>query len=295
VALNQNISRVRSWPASPALGGSLPASPTLEDLGNPAWIDAYHRAGGHVRAHQSLRDAQMINGEASEATQGAVMPAPNALRQLRETIRRVSGVLGQGVRDDIAKFEGIVGTNPSSYSVISQPPATEVTPTSHRQTDVVIADLQAKTSAWLDIFCPKVNQCMKGAHDAIAREDEESLAQGALSLRRALISLADQVEPPSDESRRDHTGKERPVGREQFKNRLYIYLGRRLASGQHRALALTELELIERRLSPFVRAVSRGLHADGSKDDLAQLYTTTWSVVAQVVRCAESAPSTSSR
>lgn len=51
---------------------------------------------------------------------------------------------------------------------------------------------------------------------------------------------------------------------------------------------MAELESVERRLTALVRAVAKGLHADSNVEDLAQLYATTWSVVAQVVRCAES-------
>lgn len=286
MALNPNISDSGSWPSSPTLGtGGFPASPTLEDLGDPAWIDAYRRAGGNVRIVRSTEDARRAGQIVSTASRTVGMPTPSFLRRLQDTVTKVAAVTDSGVGRDVAKIEGLLGPSTPSRPVVPIDDGASVP--ARRATDVVFADLQAKTSAWLDIFCPKVNLCMDAAHDAIRRGDEESLAHGALSLRRALVALADHVEPAGPEERRDHTGAMRQVGREQFKNRLFIYLGLRTKSKAHRALTLAELELIEDQLTPLVDAVAKGLHADSTKDDLEQLYTTTWSVIARVVQCAE--------
>jgi hypothetical protein len=284
VALSSHIPDSTSWPKSPALGVGLPASPTLEDLGNPVWIDAYRRAGGLVRTLRGAEGAHRTHLTISPTTHQPSPSPPGALKIAQEATDAVD----QGVGSDVARPQISLGgaspvgpaTNPET-----SPPASLRPPI-----DLVFAGLRHRAAAWLDIFCPKVNRCLEAAHDAIIRGDEESLAHAALSLRRGLIALADHVEPPGDEKRRDHMGNERTVGREQFKNRLYIYLGTRLESAEHRSLTLTELELVEQRLSPFVRAMGKAVHADGEKDDLNQMYATTWSVVAQVVRCAE-APS----
>lgn len=217
------------------------------------------------------------------------MPTPNFLQRLQDTAKKASAVVDPGLQRDIARLESFAETAASGNPVVAQrTERADAPPSRDGQQDVVFADLHSKASAWLDIFCPKVNRCLKGAHDAIVRGDQESLAHAALSLRRALTVLADYVEPPGTERRRDHAGKEREVGQEQFKNRLYIYLGKQL-EGNHRTLTLAELELIEHQLSPFVRAIGKAVHADSPKDDLAQVYATTWSVVAQIIRCAESA------
>jgi hypothetical protein len=288
VGLNPNIPESPSWPASPALGGGFPASPTLEDLGDPTWVEAYRRAGGHVRTLRRAEDAQVTHEIVTTAAQRVGMPTPSFLRRLQDGAKKASAAFEGGVQEYVARREELADIAAPSNPVVPTPTPAAPPPVG-READEVFADLQDKTAAWLDIFCPKVNQCLGGAHDAIARGDEESLAQGALSLRRALIALADHVEPPGENERPDHTGKLRPVGREQFKNRLYIYLGRSTRSGDHRTLTMAELERIDAQLSPFVRAVAKGLHAESTKDDLAQLYTTSWSVIAQVVRCAESA------
>jgi hypothetical protein len=288
VPLDPNIPESPSWPASPALGGGFPASPSLEDLGDPAWIEAYRRAGGQVRTLRTAEDAQRTAQIVTTAAHRVGMPTPGFLQRLQDSAKKASAVLEGGVQEYIARREELAEAAAPSDPVVPAP-TPDAPPPVGREADAVFADLQDKTAAWVDIFCPKVNQCLGGAHDAIARGDEESLAQGALSLRRALIALADHVEPPGAEERPDHTGKLRPVGREQFKNRLHIYLGRSTRSGDHRRLTMAELDRIDAQLSPFFRAVAKGLHAEAGKDDLAQLYTTSWSVIAQVVRCAEAA------
>jgi hypothetical protein len=287
MALNPTIRESQSWPRSPALvSGGFPASPTLKDLGDPVWLEAYRRSGGIVRTVQQSEDARRAGHVVSTAAQNVGVPTPNFLRRLQNTVTKVVAATDSGVARDVAKIEELLEAAPPSR-LVAPVVDDKSSVSTRRATDAVFTELQEKASAWLDIFCPKVKRCMAGAHDAIARGDAESLAHGALSLRRALVALADEVEPAGAQERPDHAGIMRSVGREQFKNRLYIYLGRRTRSRAHRALTLAELELVEDQLGPFVKAVGKGLHADSAKEDLAQLYTTTWSLIARVVQCAE--------
>jgi hypothetical protein len=153
--------------------------------------------------------------------------------------------------------------------------------------DEVLAAMQARTTGWLSVFCPGARHSLDGAKAAILRDEAESGAHAAVSLRRALAYLADSVEPPGAEEKQDHTGKLREVGPDKFKNRLHIYLGRKL-SGDGRRLALLELESTDRRLAALLAALGKAVHGESSRVELEQLYIACWSVVARTVACAES-------
>ena len=153
--------------------------------------------------------------------------------------------------------------------------------------DPVFSRIRASGIAWAETFCPPVASAMNAARDAILRGEVESLAQAGTSLRRALVGVADFVEPPGQGTRPDHTGTHLQVGREQFRNRLYIYLGKRLEGKLQRKLALANLNLVEGQLDAVVRLLNKAIHADGARADLEQLYINTWSVISHVVQCAE--------
>lgn len=276
-----------SIPISP----SWPASPTLSDLGDPEWINAYRAAGGHVRTLPSAEDATQAQHLVTRAAHRPGMPTPAFYRLLEGVREKAAAALDPGLGAELGGAQqggsaSLAERMPAPAAPISPPPA--AVPSSDFEPDQVLAELQRGAGAWLAIFSPQTNTCMRAAQEAILRGDGESRAHAALSLRRALIALADNVEPAGEGTRPDHTGELRQVGPEQFKNRLYIYLGRRLRSAHQRRLALIELESIERRLSALIRALGKALHSDSDRSELQQVYLCSWSLIAQIVCCAES-------
>jgi hypothetical protein len=165
--------------------------------------------------------------------------------------------------------------------------ANETIPNQGMEGDAVLSHMRSKAMAWGETFCPRVSEAMKAAHDAILRGDVESFAQAATSMRRALVALADYVEPPGNEKRPDHTGKLLGVGQEQFKNRLRIYLGKRVEGSSQRKHALATLDLVDEQLGAVARLLGKAIHAKGARPELDQLYITAWSVLALVASCAE--------
>jgi len=147
-----------------------------------------------------------------------------------------------------------------------------------------MAQLQERATAWLEIFCPKALTRMTAAHEALLRSGEESISHAVSSCRRALTALADVVEPPGPGTRPDHTGQERKVGRDEYKNRLLLHLGKRVTSKSGRKMSIRELELLVHRLDALVERFGKGVHDDYHHDDAAHIYFTTWVVIAEVVR-----------
>lgn len=150
--------------------------------------------------------------------------------------------------------------------------------------DEIVADLQERASAWLETFCPKAISRMSAAHDALLRGDEESMSHAVSSCRRALTALADVVEPPAPGTRSDHTGQERRVGRDEYKNRLLLHLEKRVTSKSGRKMSSRELDLLVHWLDALVDRLGKGVHDDSHYEDAAHIYYTTWGVIAEVVR-----------
>lgn len=251
MAFRKNVRQTGAFNPTPGLGlTGLPASPSLDDLADPTWIHSYRQAGGNVRTLPGNPPAHYV----AQPVRTVARPTPTFLRLLE--------------------------TSPAEET----PPAEE---TQNRHTDPLLEALAERTSAWLQIFTPKTLECLVAAREALEREGPESLAHAALSLRRGMISLADAVEPAGTEQRQDHAGVERGVSREQFKNRLVIYLGRMDLPRSQRALTLAELNLVDEQLARQARALGKGIHDHSTPDQLMQLYMTSWSVIVQVCRCAE--------
>lgn len=256
-----------------------PASPTLEDLGDPEWLAAYQAAGGHVRPARNVRGVEQAE-LVGPLIEPLSRPNPNFLRRIGQPIDPANAA---NVRPAPVGDEGAA----EMPEEMARPPgsASEPAPAS-APTDEVVAAMQARTSAWLSVFCPTAASAMEGAKAAILRAESESAAHAATSLRRALHSVADFVEPPGEGTSLDHTGTPRGVRADQYKNRLSLYLGRKL-SGDARKLALIELELTEARLKALIGGLGKAVHGESTREDIELLYCTCWSLVARIAACAE--------
>ena len=213
------------------------------------------------------------------------LPSPAFFQMLEQAQAKVAPVAkaSEEARSARAKIE-VLGGQPTARD---QQAAGEAIPAQGVEGDAVFGGLRSNAMAWAETLCPRVSRAMEAAHDAILRGDVESFAHAATSLRRALVALADYVEPSGDEERPDHTGALLEVGREQFKNRLRIYLGKRMGSSLQRKHALATLDLWDEQLAAVTRLLGKAIHADAARPELDQLYIMAWAVLIQVVDCAE--------
>jgi len=235
-------------------------------------LDDYTRS--HEAGHQPIvRNASDV---IERPTRGMRSKTTEIVEQMERHQRRMELAFGSvaPVEEPIPGLDG---------SLIRPLPAIPPQP----PRDEVMAQLQERATAWLEIFCPKALTRMTAAHEALLRSDEESISHAVSSCRRALTALADVVEPPAPGARPDHTGQERKVGRDEYKNRLVLHFGKRVTSKSGRKMNNRELELAHR-LDALVERLGKGVHDDYHYDDAAHIYFTTWGLIAEVVRFSES-------
>ena len=113
------------------------------------------------------------------------------------------------------------------------------------------------------------------------------MSHAASSCRRALVALADAVEPPGPGTRLDHTGQPRKVDRDAYKNRLLLFVGKRMTSASARKMSEREFDLLVHRLDALVDQLGKGVHDDHTYAEAAHIYLTTWAVVSEIVHIAE--------
>ncbi len=127
---------------------------------------------------------------------------------------------------------------------------------------------------------------LQKAAQFIDSSDPEDLSLLLTEVRRAIKAAADYFCPPTDKPVKCSDGEERPLGDEQYLNRLHEYLSRTFDKSSSRDLLTAEL----RYLAAFVRRLnevaSKGVHAHVSateaKQGLLGLYTFLYNVISRL-------------
>jgi hypothetical protein len=107
----------------------------------------------------------------------------------------------------------------------------------------------------LEDLNPRLFNSLGSAVVALGRaRTEEDVAQAAISGRRFLEQLADVLFPPREKSYNN-----RPVGKQQYKNRLWAFI----TDNIHEA---ARVKLVGKELDRLVDEFNAGLHGDGTKE-----------------------------
>jgi hypothetical protein len=94
------------------------------------------------------------------------------------------------------------------------------------------------------------------------------------------------VYPPSDTAIRDRSGKERKVGKEQYKNRLLAFIESK-QSGSSAAVLTAELSHLADRLDAFYEKSCKGVHADVTAGEVRITLLSAYMFLAELVRLAD--------
>ncbi len=132
---------------------------------------------------------------------------------------------------------------------------------------------------------PDSADCLDAARERLltGSDQSESLAHAALSCRRALSFLADQVYPPQPKPVLDRQGEAREVTDRHFKNRLLMFLGERIESATTFASLEAQISDLARRLDMLVELLGKGVHAKTHRQDIEIAHIQTFSLIAEVM------------
>lgn len=151
--------------------------------------------------------------------------------------------------------------------------------------DEVLTDIRAEVEEYLEQRSPRALRRLNGARAAVARGDEESLAQGATSCRRTFEAIADAVFPPAEDVRViNRAGKFLEVGATHYRNRLALFLEQHVISKSARTHDLVMLDHLVAQLAPLVKGSSKGVHDEVTLGEVRRTYLSTISLIAEIAR-----------
>jgi hypothetical protein len=137
--------------------------------------------------------------------------------------------------------------------------------------DPIVASQQEGAEAWLREHVPVAAAEMSLAAERIAEAAENAghrrsglLAQGALSLRRVLRALADELSPPHPDGAVDPFGKECSTDESKYLSRLHLALAASRDANGLFEQDRVELDLLHRRLTKLNGRLASGIHGSGS-------------------------------
>lgn len=134
------------------------------------------------------------------------------------------------------------------------------------------------------------SKCTEAAEKVVAinermREDNiESRSTALTSCRRLLMSVADAIFSPSEDSYVDGKGKARKVGQEQYKNRIVACLEQKLQSGSTAAILSSEIEHLAARLDAVYEKACKGVHDNVTIEEARLAVIQTYLMIAEIAR-----------
>lgn len=132
----------------------------------------------------------------------------------------------------------------------------------------------------LEDLSPKLFNALGAAAERLAdAENEEEVAQAALSGRRYMEQLADALFPPTDIKRGD-----RELTRDKYKNRLWAFVEDQIPND------LKRVRTVGKEIDRIVEEFNAGLHADRTKEGVASSFTDTATLTAALFALAPEAP-----
>lgn len=139
----------------------------------------------------------------------------------------------------------------------------------------IFEQARGDVDSFVRIHCPKAAEQLVAINERLHEDLPESRAAALTSCRRLLMTVADSLFPPQDQSWTDSNGKTRKVGSEEYKNRLLVYVEQKISSDSSFSIIVSEIEHLAARLDAVYEKVCKGVHADVSKEEarLAVIHT----------------------
>lgn len=134
---------------------------------------------------------------------------------------------------------------------------------------------QNKVDVELGKIAPESIKKFISAYERLSSGNEEDWSQALMTCRRILTDFADAVYPPMTEKVTDSKGREREVGQNEFKNRLWMFIDENVKSEKNQKLLQHQLEFLGKRIDDLYDLSNKGVHDKVTRKevDMAVIYT----------------------
>lgn len=143
--------------------------------------------------------------------------------------------------------------------------------------------VRVQVDATIARLVPNGMQMLSAAFENVASDNPEHWANAAATCRRLLKSVADALQPPSAPI------DGRPMGNEQYINRLIHWIKQHEPSGTLGQVTTSELEHFGKRIDAIQDAGSKGTHDAVSRQQAARIITGTYLLVGDILALAPDA------
>lgn len=134
-------------------------------------------------------------------------------------------------------------------------------------------------------IAPDTADELRASEQRLLEATPPALSQALVSCRRVLKALADAVYPSSDDgSVAGIDGKKRPLGDDQYVNRLLQFAIERTGSKTTKDVLQSGLDALRRRLAAVNAAAAKGVHGAITLEEAQACFTQTYLLAAEILR-----------
>jgi len=123
--------------------------------------------------------------------------------------------------------------------------------------------VRMRFDSFLSNQAPEVGRRLAAAYQRAYSDDPEEWSQALTSCRRALKALADEIYPPTDETKGGHE-----LTDDKYRNRLIQFSTENIDSSSQEELLEAEIDSVVSRVEALDALASKGVHADVNERDL---------------------------
>ncbi|HLP87591.1 MAG TPA: helix-hairpin-helix domain-containing protein [Nostocaceae cyanobacterium] len=125
---------------------------------------------------------------------------------------------------------------------------------------------------------PELAEKLMAAFKSVSSKNSEEWSQALTSCRRLIEKLADELYPPTDEQING-----RKLGKEQYINRLWIFMDKAIESDSNRDLAKTHVDFLGSYLQKTHKLTNKGVHTSITKMEAVKTVFHTYLLIADLL------------
>lgn len=147
----------------------------------------------------------------------------------------------------------------------------------------VFEDTRVAADRFIREHCPRAGEQLLAISEKLDFYNPDSFAEALLAVRKILATVADVVVPVQEPQYKDRKGKQRPIGPDQYLNRIFSYLEQNSKSDPFLTMIEAEMTYIFAKADHPADKL-RGLYEPVSRDDVELAIIHMYLVVAEIAK-----------